>query len=573
MSTTSRSSRRHLAPRRAAVAGIFAAGLAASSAVHGQLPPSPEPPGNPLTTAKANLGKVLFWDEQISSTRTVACGTCHFPSVGGEDPRSGVDPAAVHPGPDGNFNTADDIFGSPGVPLNDDGFYGWSNHFGMLPQVTARRTGPTINAGYAPELFWEGRAANEFVDPVTQQVVLASGAALESQAVGPPVSDVEMADVGRAWADVLARVGESVPLALSPFVQQELLDWIDRRPYAELFGEAFGDPAITAPRVAMAIASYERTQVSDQTPFDDWLNGGLPLTPQEQDGFDVFNTVCNSCHDTNPPALLTDHTFRYTGVTAQSDDPGRMDVTGLPADEGKMRVPLLRNLEVRAPFMHNGRLETLEDVIDFYDQGGFFSGPNKDPLIQELNLSQQDKDDLLAFLTRPLTDSRVAAGDPPFDRPTLYTESARVPVVEDVGAGGTNGHVPVMVALEPPVLGNPSFTVGVWNALGGAMARLVIDDVDPGLVEPAPGTGDLFDGTVTLDGSVGVPADGFGSASVAIPQSPPLDGDEWFGRWYVADGGVSPVVRFTTFQGRLLGSIFADGFESGDTSRWSTTIP
>ncbi|MCI0581946.1 MAG: cytochrome-c peroxidase, partial [Chloroflexi bacterium] len=123
----------------------------------GGLEPPPEPPGNPLTEAKANLGKVLFWDEQVSSTGTVACGTCHIPLVGGGDPRGGLE-ISRHPGPDQEFQTEDDIFGSPGVVLNHaDGDYDWSPFFGLMPQVTRRRTTSAINAGYAPELFWDGR--------------------------------------------------------------------------------------------------------------------------------------------------------------------------------------------------------------------------------------------------------------------------------------------------------------------------------------------------------------------------------------------------------------------------------
>lgn len=583
MSLFTRSRLPHSPPSRTVPLATTMALLAVMGGVtaDAQLPPPPEPVGNLLTPAKANLGKTLFWDEQISSTRTVACGTCHISAVGGEDPRSGVDPLAVHPGPDDIFGNGNDVFGSPGVPENTStGLYQWNTHFGLLPQVTNRRTVSTINAGYAPELFWEGRAPGEFVDPVTQVVVpgLETGAALESQAVGPPVSDIEMGHVGRVWTEVLTRIDDSQPLALSPEVPTDLVTWIAGRSYADLFGEAFGDPAITAPRVAKAIASYERTLVSDQTPLDLFFSGqGPPLTAQEDAGLDVFNGVglCKNCHDSNPPLLLTDHSFRYTGVTAQSDDPGRMDVTADPNDEGKMRVPLLRNLELRAPFMHNGGLETLEDVIDFYDQGGFFSGPNKDPLIVPLGLTQQEKDDLLAFLTRPLTDPRVAAEAPPFDRPTLYTESDRVPVVEGSGQPGTGDNVPEVVALEPPLIGNPSFTVGVWNGLGAAQASLAIDDQDPGLSDPL--SGDFFYGTITLDGAGA--GNGFGSISVAIPDDAALAGKTWFGRWYVADTGggfpvaVSKVFRFRTFAVEQQTAIFTDGFESGDTSAWSQTVP
>jgi len=553
-----------------------------ATAAHSQLPPPPAPAGNPLTPSKANLGKALFWDEQISSTGTVSCGTCHLPTVGGEDPRSGVSPLAVHPGPDGVFGGADDVFGSPGVPLNAaDGLYDWSTHFGLIEQVTGRRTVSAINAGYSPELFWDGRAPDEFVDPVTMNVILASGAALESQAVGPPVSDVEMGHVARVWGEVLARIDDSVPLALSPEVPPDLIAWIAGRSYAELFEEAFGSPGIDAPRTAMAIASYERTQFSDEAPYDVWIETGAGLTPQELDGLSVFAGVgqCDNCHDHNPPGFLfSDNSFRYTGVRPQADDPGRMDVTTLPADEGKMRVPSLRNVELRVPLMHNGRFDSIEDVIEFYDRGGDFPGePNLDPLIQPLNLTQQHKDDLLAFLTRPLTDPRLVPELPPFDRPTLYTESSRVPSVEGSGQPGSGSLVPEVVALEPPLIGNASFTVGVWNALAGADAWLAIDDTDPGLTNP--GVGDLFFGMVTLGDAGTGPGAGFGSISVPIPDDAALEHKEWFGRWYVDDTGggfpvaVSRVFRFKTFGVQQQMSIFADGFESGDTSSWSATVP
>ena len=117
------------------------------AALHPETPP-PAPPGNPVTPAKAQLGKVLFWDEQLSSTRTVSCGTCHIPAAGGDDPRSASGPLAVHPGPDGVFGGPDDVFGSPGVPLNQaDGSYSWQASFGLLPQVTPRRTVSSLNAG------------------------------------------------------------------------------------------------------------------------------------------------------------------------------------------------------------------------------------------------------------------------------------------------------------------------------------------------------------------------------------------------------------------------------------------
>jgi len=125
----------------------------------GPLNPPPAPLGNQVTAAKAFLGKALFWDEQLSSTRTVACGTCHFATSGGSDARSLVNnPRSTNPGADGVFNTADDVFASPGVMSNNsDGTFNWSSVYGFNEQVTGRKSRSYINAGYSNSLFWDGR--------------------------------------------------------------------------------------------------------------------------------------------------------------------------------------------------------------------------------------------------------------------------------------------------------------------------------------------------------------------------------------------------------------------------------
>ncbi len=538
-----------------------------------QLDPPPDPVGNPLTVSKVNLGLALFWDEQLSSTRTVACGTCHIPSGGGDDPRSLLSPLALHPGADGLFGGEDDVLGSPGVPLSDaDGTYLSSPVFGLPEQATGRRTGPSINAGYSTDLFWDGRAETEFIDPVTAAVVLASGAALESQAVGPLVSDIEMAHVDRTWPEVLARIDESEPLALASNVPARLLAWIADRDYDELFEEAFGSAGITAPRVGMAIASYERTLFTNQAPFDDFLLGADVLTPLETIGRGVFlSSSCDRCHSVE---IMSDHLFHFTGVRPPAEDPGRFEVTGLIADFGRMRTPSLRNLELRAPYMHNGRFETIEEVVEFYNRGGDFDSPIKDPLVRPLMLSQGEKDALVAFLGRPLTDPRLIDELPPFDRPRLYTESELVPVVSGSGLQGSGGFVPRALAIEPPLLDNPSFTVGVYGALGGADALLVIDTADPGLSVPAAGAF-AFENVVL--GGVD-PGNGFGSVNLVIPNDPGLVGDELFGRWYIMDTGcgeaaaVSPLFQFTVFEANQ-GGLFSDGFESGNVDRWSSVAP
>ena len=518
------------------------------------LAPPPQPAGNVGTPAKEKLGKALFWDEQLSTSRTVACGTCHHAREGGLDPRATVGlPRATHPGFDLVTPSGDDVTGSPGVPLEtDDGNYARSTLFGIDEQVTKRRTMSHIDAGYPTELFWDGRTGQVLTDPLTGQVVMSSGAALEVQALLPIVSSVEMGHLGRDWLDATTRISTSVPLALATDIPAELESWIGVRNYPALFEEAFGTPEITPVRVAMAIASYERTLFSNRTPLDSALAGTKPLTTQENRGRSVFNNQgsCGICHR---GALLGDNAFADTGVRPAHEDSGRAVVTHHDSDMSHFRQVGLRNVALRHSFFHNGRFTMLEQVVDFYERGGDFDNPFKTLLIQPLVLEPQQKADLLAFLRRPLTDPRVAAASPPFDEPTLYGESARVPQILSGGVAGIGG-IPQVVALEPPVAGNPSFTAGIYGGRTGAEAVLVIDDVEPPTGGAIPAAGSLARVTTTLNGAAA--DDGFGSASLAIPFRSDLYGHEFFGRWYVVDpaasGGVaaSPAFRMTVFAPR-----------------------
>ncbi len=531
-------------------AGTRAVGIDTGPPINALQPPV-APTGNPVTAAKAYLGKTLFWDEQLSSTKTVACGTCHRPAEGGADPRTSA--ATRNPGYDNTFGTADDIFGSPGVPINySDGNYGWSSQFGMALQVTGRKSPSYLNAGYARNgLFWDGRANDEFRDPVSNVLVLAARAGLESQSAGPPVSDAEMGHTGRDWPQVAARVAASRPLALAQNIPAGLSSWIDRRSYAELFEEAFGSPDITPARISMAIATHERTLFSDRTPLDKWSEGiGTPLTPSEDSGLNIFFEMsCNTCHS---GPLLADHRFHNIGVRLALEDRGRGSVTGNTAHDGQFKTPNLRNVELHGPFMHNGRFATLEDVVEFYNRGGDFPDqPNVDSIMRPLNLTSQQKADLVAFMKRPLTDERVRLEQPPFDRPHLYTESNHVPVVSGIGRAGAGGFTPNAIALEPPMVGNSSFTVAVSTAAGGASAVLVIDSADPGVGSSIPATGSFAHVNVNLAG--GGPGSGYGSANLAIPNNPSLIGQTFFGRWYVTDAAaangfaVSRLFQFTIF--------------------------
>ena len=515
------------------------------------LNPPPAPLANPVTAAKAFLGKTLFWDEQLSTRRTIACGSCHFATNGGSDARSSNAARSRNPGADAVFNTDDDVFGSPGVPSsNFDGSYNFSAVYGFGEQVTGRKSRSYIDAAYSNLLFWDGRATGQFIDPLSGAVVLQAGAALESQVLGPPVSATEMAHNVRDWNNVAARVQVSKPLALSPSIPAGLRDWIGGRSYPELFLEAFGSADVTPSRIAMAIATFERTVYSDRTPFDAAVSQIAPLNPAETRGQGVFNASrCNVCH---AGTLFTDNAFHNIGVRPQNEDQGRFAVTGNVNDLGEFRTPSLRNVSLRGPYFHNGSKATLTDVVEFYNRGGDFPAPNINTnLIRPLNLTAGQKADLIAFLTRPLIDPRVASASAPFDRPTLFAESNRVPQIVGTGVAGSGNLSPVVTAVEPPLLGNPSFTVAVSRALGGAQAVLVIDAADPGTGPTIPATGSFARTTVQLSGSGA--GQGVGSATLAIPNNVALLGSSFFGRWYVSDpnapGGtaVTPAFRMTLF--------------------------
>jgi len=532
-------------------------GTRSNTAQQGPVPPlgpPPVPPGNPITAAKVYLGKALFWEEQMSSTRTVACGTCHKAGAGGDDLRAFTSPStSTNPGLDQLFGGADDIIASAGVPANNaDGTYFSSAPYGLNEQVTGRSSMSYLNAGYPPTLFWDGRALGTFTDPITGTVILNNGGALESQVLGPPVSSVEMAHVGRDWNQVAARIAEVKPLAIASNIPTALNTWIGGRTYPSLFEEAFGTTDVTPARIAMAIATYERTLYTDQAPVDLANAGITPLTPQENNGRNLF--VQNDCAICHAGALTTDNTFRYIGVRPQDEDTGRFQVTGNNGDIGRFKTPSLRNGELRGTFFHNGRFNTLGQVVLFYNRGGDFgppANPNLDPAVRPRGLNAQQRADIVAFLGRPLTDPRVAAELPPFDRPTLYTESNRVPQVTGIGRVGSGGIVPQIKAISPPLAGNPNFTISLTGALGNTDAVLVISSSDPGLGTTIP-AGQFH--VMTQNTGAG---NGWASVSMPVPVSFFFAGRTFYARWYIVDPSaengfsVTPAVRYTVF-GRFI---------------------
>lgn len=525
-------------------------------------PVPPVPPQNPQTPSKIALGKALFWDEQLSLTGTVACGTCHRPQAGGSDPRTalaGFD--TVHPGPDGQFETADDIHASPGVALHGaDGHYLPSDHFGLRPQV-GRRKAPDIHAAaFAPRLFWDGRAEGPFVDPDSGAILIPSGGALEIQSLQPLIDTAEMGHAGNTLQGAAERIEAVRPLALARGLPAELADFIAGRDYPALFAEVFGTPEISAARIAFALASYQRELNRTIVPFDLELQGIPTLTAQELEGRQQFQRLfCHFCHE---GARHTDNSFRYIGVRPVDEDLGRFVQTGNPNQRGAFKVPSLRNVALRAPYMHNGGLATLDEVLSFYVRGGDFDAPNKDGLIAPLFLNATERTDLLAYLVNALTDPRIAAELPPFDRPTLYGESQRVPRIEGVGRPGAFGE-PEIGALEPALIGNQNFTLTLQRVPVGVPATLVVGRTDPGLQDAVP-TGDFASITAitlandALDG-------GYLSTQLDLAVDPALAGLALYGRYYVTDqaaaGGlsISRAFRITLFGGP--DEVLLDGFE------------
>ena len=358
-----------------------------------------------MTAEKAVLGKILFWDEQLSSDGSTACGTCHIPSVGGAELRSG--PATRFPGPDGVFGTADDGFGSPGVVKTDGfGHFEPSALFGLEPQVTGRYAPSPITAGYFQDLFWDGRATSKFTDPLTGAIAIASGGALESQSLGPLLSDVEMAEPARGFADLSARIADARPLALATDLPQDVQVALQSHPtYPDLFTQAFGTADITPVRIAFALATYQRTLVADQTPWDDFQRG-VPgaLTAQQQRGMVAFETTaaCAVCHT---PPLFANNNYHALALRPSSEDIGRAAVTGYPWDEGKFKTPSLRNVALRNHWFHNGapQMQDLRDTVAIYGTGVGGGFDNLDPVLNGLIIPPAEVDDITEFL-HALTD-------------------------------------------------------------------------------------------------------------------------------------------------------------------------
>lgn len=227
-----------------------------------------------------------------------------------------------------------------------------------------RNTMTLANVAYRKNLFWDGR-----------------GSKIES----PAYRSLWMPNILAADTNVIVNRLLSHPL------------------YPDLFRKAFGrDVKISGYLISQAIATFIRTFISGNSPFDKFTRGDSSALSQEQiRGKDLFfgKANCSKCHS---DFLFTDGKFHNTGITTHYFDRGRYYITKVNSDRGKFLTPTLRNIEVTAPYMHDGTIPTLELVIEHYNTGGkpFI---NKDTLMKTLNLSQREKEDLISFL-KSLTD-------------------------------------------------------------------------------------------------------------------------------------------------------------------------
>ncbi|MFK7758896.1 MAG: cytochrome c peroxidase [Phycisphaerales bacterium] len=486
---------------------------------------------NPTTEAKRVLGKILFWDEQLSSDNTVSCGSCHIPSSGGADPRPGR-----NPGFDVMMNTDDDVLGSPGVIQSDElDEYLRSALFGLEPQVTGRVAQTNLMAMFNGSLFWDGRASLNFVDPETGVLMFQSGAAgLEIQASEPILSDVEMAHAGRTWDQVREKLSGVRPLALAETVPSDMYDAIVQDPtYGELFEEAFGDQTIDAVRISFALATYQRTLIPNQSPWDLWIAGqGDAMTAQQQLGFTLFEaSACNFCH---PAPTFANSDFFVDGVRPPHEDIGREGVTGSPFDRGSFRTPSIRNAGVRNRLMHTGGLEDMSDILDFYahENGQVPFPENLNGFVAaKIRFTPQARVAVLDFLENGLTDPRVVNETFPFDRPKLHAElEAANPSLVGAGEIGSGGVAPKMIAVIPPNLGNNDFKIGVDQSLGGAQAWVAVSFNGP--VDGVVASDELL-GPIVLNGSGA--GDGYGTMKYPIPNNLALDGRTMYMQWMIED--------------------------------------
>lgn len=300
------------------------------------LDPPPIPADNPMTAAKVELGKQLYFDKRLSIDETVSCASCHDPEKG------------------------------------------WSNADTFATGIKGQRGGrsaPTvINSAYHPLQFWDGRANQ-----------------LEGQALGPIQNPIEMGHTMDACIACL----NGVP------------------GYKKQFQAVFGTD-VTADGIAKAIAAFERTVLSGDAPYDRYKAGDKKAMSEAAiRGMDLFfnKAHCSACHS---GPNFSDAAFHNIGVSIDKKEPdeGRKVISKLEGDRGAFKTPTLREIARTAPYMHDGSQKTLEDVVEHYNKGGI-ANPQLDEEIFPLNLTAQEKADLVTFMKEGLASKSYPLVKPP----------------------------------------------------------------------------------------------------------------------------------------------------------------
>ena len=215
---------------------------------------------------------------------------------------------------------------------------------------------------------------------------------------------------------------EVMGFEITEFFQANIALFKDDQTYQRMNCEAFGSNDISGTDMANAMAQWMRTLVSSNSKYDRFLAGDEGLTELESMGETIFNTNIGDCFKCHSMPLTTDLLFHNNGLEYNPDgfDLGRFNVTGDPADKGRFKTPTLRNIALTAPYMHDGRFQTLEEVVEHYNSGVRWS-TTLDPVLQTsdmkygLGLSQINKDALVAFL-KTFTDTAFTT-DPKFSDP------------------------------------------------------------------------------------------------------------------------------------------------------------
>ncbi len=284
-----------------------------------------QPQDNLASIEGIALGKLLFYDKNLSKSKTIACASCHLPK----------------------FAFADSLPFSPG-----------NNN---APGI--RNAQPIFNLAYQEHFFWDGGVPN-----------------IESASLLPLGSELEMAN--------------SLDSILLYVNQQDK--------YVHAFGRLYGLQPIKTYMLLQVMAQFQRSIISANSKYDLWKQGKINLSTAEQNGLALFNNPlkgnCNSCHSLQNTG--SDGKFHNNGLQKEIVDVGRYRITLNPADTGKFKTPSIRNLSFTAPYMHNGNLATLEEVLAFYNNGLNY---NKylDSNLQALSpnrMSATELQDLKAFL-------------------------------------------------------------------------------------------------------------------------------------------------------------------------------